>query len=231
MPEKFLKSKTLQDAVYEELLHDISSGKLKPNTRITIQGIARDLNVSAQPVREAFHRLSAEKLICIRNRQITVQALNLETLLNVFAIYRVLFEYAMKEAHRKIVKSQRENLKIVLEEIKQTKDTQAFFRFVKRFGNAVFEIASNPVLVETSEFLGGRLQAYISLSVDKQPLKKEEREFFLNCYKVIVEKIGDDYMSVKKMVSATMDKMEDRYKKVHMLFEKKHPNAIGKPDE
>ncbi len=47
----------LADHVYEELLASLMDGRLEPGTAVSIDGTARDLDVSPTPVREALARL------------------------------------------------------------------------------------------------------------------------------------------------------------------------------
>lgn len=53
----------MANSVYRRLLEDISSGVLPPGERIVIDKVARDLEVSITPVREAIMRLQSEGLI------------------------------------------------------------------------------------------------------------------------------------------------------------------------
>ena len=54
---------TVQEAVYEELKKGIMTLKLEPGCEISTQEIAKKLNVSRTPVREAFIRLQREGLV------------------------------------------------------------------------------------------------------------------------------------------------------------------------
>ena len=47
----------LADHVYEELLASLMDGRLEPGTAVSIDGTARELDVSPTPVREALARL------------------------------------------------------------------------------------------------------------------------------------------------------------------------------
>lgn len=49
--------------VYEELLARIFSSEIGPGERITIDAIARELDVSQTPIREALHRLDADGVV------------------------------------------------------------------------------------------------------------------------------------------------------------------------
>ena len=62
------QSSTFVDEIYAHLKNLILSRKLKSDQRITIREFAEYFNVSITPVREAFQRLKAEKLISINAR-------------------------------------------------------------------------------------------------------------------------------------------------------------------
>ncbi|GAB2621610.1 GntR family transcriptional regulator [Pseudactinotalea suaedae] len=51
------------EEVYDVLLSRILSAEMKPEGRITIDAIARELGVSQTPIREALHRLDAEGVV------------------------------------------------------------------------------------------------------------------------------------------------------------------------
>lgn len=57
---------TKQERVYQEIRERILNGEYGPGFRVVIDGLARELEVSALPVREAIRRLEAEGLVVHR---------------------------------------------------------------------------------------------------------------------------------------------------------------------
>jgi DNA-binding GntR family transcriptional regulator len=57
------KRQTLSDGVYEALREHIFAQRIAPGSKLNIDALARDLDVSQTPVREALARLEAEGLI------------------------------------------------------------------------------------------------------------------------------------------------------------------------
>ncbi|NUS84410.1 MAG: GntR family transcriptional regulator, partial [Streptomyces sp.] len=53
----------LTDRVYESVKAMIMDHEIAPGARVSIEGLARQLNVSATPVREALARLESERLV------------------------------------------------------------------------------------------------------------------------------------------------------------------------
>ncbi|MGI9465275.1 MAG: GntR family transcriptional regulator [Aestuariivirgaceae bacterium] len=64
--------RTVVDDVFERLRSDIVSLKLVPGTKLSEVEVAKQMDVSRQPVREAFIRLSNLKLLKIRPQKATV---------------------------------------------------------------------------------------------------------------------------------------------------------------
>lgn len=54
---------SLGDEIYEEILSDLISLKISPGSRITIDNLARELDVSQTPIRSALIRLESEGLV------------------------------------------------------------------------------------------------------------------------------------------------------------------------
>ena len=53
----------LTDHVYDTLLEMLMDGRFQPSEALSIDGLARELDVSATPVREAFARLEVTGLV------------------------------------------------------------------------------------------------------------------------------------------------------------------------
>ncbi len=71
--------KTSTDAVFETLYHEITSLKLLPGTKLPETEVARRFDVSRQPVRDAFGRLSNLDLVQVRPQKATeVRGFSLE---------------------------------------------------------------------------------------------------------------------------------------------------------
>jgi DNA-binding GntR family transcriptional regulator len=68
---------TLSAQVYRDLRNAILVGTYAPGATLTLRSLAQSLGTSITPVREAVHRLAAERaLVLSRNRNIRIPALN-----------------------------------------------------------------------------------------------------------------------------------------------------------
>src|SRR5262245_65960577 len=62
-PRRIKRSQGFVDEVYELIRADIMSLRIPPDTRISIDSLARQLGVSQTPIREALSRLEATGLV------------------------------------------------------------------------------------------------------------------------------------------------------------------------
>ena len=72
---------TIQDHVYGKLRELILNGAIEPGRTVTVQSLSEAFGCSAMPVREAMHRLVAEKaLTVVAGRSVGIPSLTLERL-------------------------------------------------------------------------------------------------------------------------------------------------------
>src|SRR5918999_5038371 len=82
---------SLADEIAARLRMSILSGELKPNQKIAVSALAKDLGVSHIPVREAIQRLTAESLVqSIPNQGPTVAGVRLEDLHDIYYLRRLI---------------------------------------------------------------------------------------------------------------------------------------------
>jgi DNA-binding GntR family transcriptional regulator len=60
------KSATLREQVFEAVLSELKDGEFAPGTRITEQGLAKRLDVSRTPIREALGQLTRQGVLHVR---------------------------------------------------------------------------------------------------------------------------------------------------------------------
>jgi DNA-binding GntR family transcriptional regulator len=91
--------KTVHAQVVEEVRQLILAGELKPGDRLRIDELARRLGVSAMPVREALHQLTAEGTITLDPyRGFSVSALTAEEAADLYATRAQLEGFAARQA-------------------------------------------------------------------------------------------------------------------------------------
>lgn len=114
-----MEKKPLKDEVYKALRHDILTGKMPGGTHTTESGIAKRLNVSRTPVKEALQRLTQERLITSLPRAgYIIETLSDEDIQDLFTARFEIEALAVKKAVRFITVDE---LKMLEDNIDMTK--------------------------------------------------------------------------------------------------------------
>ena len=61
---------SLKDRVYQNIKFKIMNGNLKPGIRLFEEELAKTMNISRAPIREAFNRLEKEGFVTIIPRKV-----------------------------------------------------------------------------------------------------------------------------------------------------------------
>lgn len=83
---------------YNHIKEAIVLGKYKPGMRLTEESLAKELNLSRTPVREAIRQLAAEGLIIQLKRGISVRNFTQEDIRQIYNLRALLEGYATSEA-------------------------------------------------------------------------------------------------------------------------------------
>jgi DNA-binding GntR family transcriptional regulator len=94
-----IENTTLREKVYTILREKIMLAEITPGERLTLRGIASQLDVSLIPVREALFRLESEKAIeIISNKHIQVKELSRTEIEEIYKIRIALESMAVERA-------------------------------------------------------------------------------------------------------------------------------------
>ncbi|NOX33787.1 MAG: GntR family transcriptional regulator [Deltaproteobacteria bacterium] len=114
-----MKTESLKTKVYKSLRFDIVSGKLPGGTRITETAVAKSLNVSRTPVREALQKLAQEKLItAIPKAGYMVEDMSDNEIQDLFTTRMEIEQLAIQKAIENITVEELKSLDDNLEQIK-----------------------------------------------------------------------------------------------------------------
>ncbi len=109
-----------RDLVVDLLRKAILKGQMRPGQRLPEEEVARQLNVSRMPVREAFGILETEGLLQrLPNRGVVVAELSLEEVEEVFRLRSLLEGAAAEHAARRMDESQRERMAALAREFRR----------------------------------------------------------------------------------------------------------------
>jgi len=179
MALKAISISTIQSTVYKQLVSAIMQGEIKPGEKITMEGLAKQLNVSIMPVREAIRRLEANKIVTIQNIRIAVNQLSVEDLNQILEVRLVLECYAAEKAalHRRTeILDSLENLLKIME---TTTDSDEYLKANNQFHAIIYKEAKVPVMVEIIDSLWERYSAYFFIMAASEN-KWAKPEFFKN---------------------------------------------------
>ncbi|MBU2644878.1 GntR family transcriptional regulator [bacterium] len=164
MGDKAQKSITLQDSVYKALFEDIISGNLPPGSKLNLRLIAKQYNVSIQPVREAVRRLEAEKMLSIDSRSITIHEMSREEIDQIFIVHTTNTILAFELAAENRTEEDLDRIRKSLDTLKAYKTSQEFFLAGRVFWLSTVRASNNVILYELISFYLGRMTQYTLLT-------------------------------------------------------------------
>ena len=161
MELKEITSGTINDSVYNQLFEAIVSGELSPGQRLTLQGLAKQLNVSVMPVREAIRKLEAVNFVTIEKRRIAVNKLSPENVYQILETRLLLEGYAAEKASLQRSLATMEKLEATLEQMKDASNTDDYIAANKLFHATMYEAGGLPIMFEIIEKLWDRYTPYL----------------------------------------------------------------------
>ena len=159
-----LSTKTV-NYVYQELRHRIFLKKIKPNQRLIEAIIAKQLNVSRTPTREAFRKLAEEGLVVIRpNDGARTISPSIKDIKNAYEIREQLECFAIKQSVAQITPLQlcllEENIQKE-ENIFKERNLEAYLDINTHFHRIIAESSNNELLANYIENVLKRTYTYM----------------------------------------------------------------------
>ncbi len=150
-----LRFRTKQEYVYQSLRGAILRGELPPGQRLVIDEIARRLEVSAIPIREALQSLQSEGLV-VNSPHVgaTVASISEDEVHEVFAIMEGLETVAVREAAAQLTDEQGRELAQIVADMDAAVDKREYERWAEMNGKlhrTIGEVARMPLLREMTD--------------------------------------------------------------------------------
>jgi DNA-binding GntR family transcriptional regulator len=146
---------TKQELVYRNLREAIMRCELAPGRRLVIDELARRLNVSAIPVREALHLLSSERLVVnVPHVGATVAPIVPESVHEVFTVMEGLEMVAAREAMSRLGADEKGELADLLGVMDEALRTEAYGEWSNlnsRFHLAISAMTNMPMLRDMTQ--------------------------------------------------------------------------------
>lgn len=149
-----LKKGNLSEQVYASVRNALMDGKYEPGERLTISGLAKELDVSITPVRETIFRLVSERALEMKAATaIHVPEISADQLREIQAIRVLLEGKAAEEAAGKISAAKLKKLENLHEAFRKAAATDPLkAAYINReFHFALVEAADMPMLYATVE--------------------------------------------------------------------------------
>lgn len=144
------KSATLREQVFEAILYRLKSGEFEPGIRLTEEGLAKRLEVSRTPIREALGQLTRQGVLQVRRGGgYVVPSPTDEEIRNIIAVRMLLEPPAVRMAALEYGDQQIDRVSKAIkgETAAVSKpDPEAFARANEEFRHAVFDDISNKAL-------------------------------------------------------------------------------------
>ncbi|MBT7951484.1 MAG: GntR family transcriptional regulator [Gammaproteobacteria bacterium] len=179
----------LSNQIYELIRGDLRSGKYAADTRFTEPGIARTLNTSRTPVREAIFQLVSNGLLSEYDRGYGLPKLSSENISQMMEIRIALESLIIRKLCQGLSKASLKKLDSAIAKEKKTvnKDGhEAFIDANNALRELLYELTENPYLQESAELYADRLQVFRVLTLSS----KENRKFVSNAHAELVAAIA-----------------------------------------
>lgn len=150
-----VRFRTKQEYVYQSLRGAIMRGELPPGQRLVIDEIARRLQVSAIPIREALQTLQSEGLVTnAPHVGATVATISVDEIHEVFAIMEGLETVAVREAAARLTDAQARTLGEIVARMDrevEEHDYEAWAAMNGTLHRTIGDVAAMPLLKEMTD--------------------------------------------------------------------------------
>lgn len=208
-----MERRTTSDDVFDRLHADIVTLKLLPGARLSEVDVARQFDVSRQPVREAFIRLHDLDLLRVQpQRATTVKRISEQSLLNArfirTAVEVEVLRVACERDTQAFDKAFEKNLTLQLGAI-EAQRTARFHRLDYDFHHLVCKAADREFAYETIAANKSQLDRLCLLSLTQQAEMIQIREDHVALYGCIREGRADDAATlVRRHLSRVINLLE-----------------------
>lgn len=153
---------TRDELVAEALRKAILRGELSPGQKLDQNTIARHLNVSRSPVREALKTLAAEGLVDVQpHRTATVTELSLVGLQEIYDIRQVLEGLAARRAAPLLDDARIQRLELLLARLDAISTPSEWMDANNAFHTTIYEAAPRPRLLSMIAILRNTIGPYV----------------------------------------------------------------------
>ncbi|MDN3020098.1 GntR family transcriptional regulator [Paenibacillus sp. BSR1-1] len=209
--------RSAQDAAYEFVLNQITSGEWAPGTPIVETTITEALEISRTPVREACLRLLYDNYLeKLPNNRIRVASVTAKQLNEVYTVRQFLEKNIIEELISNLTNdaiSDLGNIINYLEVSVEMNNIPKTFFYMDQFHEYLALFLKNDILLSTLNVINGHIARYRSLMVSEVKRKDLESiyENHTNIYRAIVNKDKGEAKSLMKAWNANSQRFLQKH--------------------
>ena len=162
----------LSEQVYRSLVDSIADGTIPPGTELREQHLAKQMNVSATPVREAIRRLASDGLVeIIPYHGAIVRTLNQQEITEAYACREALEHLAIAECMEHMEDEDIKNLYELNEIYREADNSADIYSASQQFDSYIYSMSGNQTLRNLLDMLKGvisRDKKYSSANVERR---------------------------------------------------------------
>lgn len=164
----------LSEQVYRILVRSIAGGELPPGTKLQEKHIAKQMGVSATPVREAFKKLAGDGFIeAIPYCGAVVKELDEREIREAYHCRETLEKMALECAIGRFDDNALKQLFDIIEKEKNTEDILEVSRINKSFHDVIYQTADNAILCSLLDMLNTVISRDMKYSASDEKRRNE----------------------------------------------------------
>jgi DNA-binding GntR family transcriptional regulator len=217
------KIKSIADQIADHIHRSIFEGKILAGERLKENDVAKQLNVSRTPTREAFRILAAQGLVEITsNRGVRVTLITQADLVDLFEMRLLLELYCLRKFVNKATKAEIRDLEVLLQKMANAvadNDSSAYFKYSVDFHAYYINKCQNKRLISVFEVLRNNIRCAQILYMRKAKTRKKSVAEHRAIWSAI--KAGD----TENSETALRKHLENSYERMIKLIDRNEVNA------
>ena len=168
--------KSIVDIAIEHIRSNIINGTIRVNEKVSMREIAKELNISRTPIREAIRKLESEGLIeLLPRRGFIIKKYSSKKIEEIYEVRRVLETYAIRLACKNIGEKDIEKLKKLNHDLTLTfkekrQNLMKLKKINEEFHFAIFKASHNETVCEIIQNLWERISG-LFIHIFKNPIQ------------------------------------------------------------
>lgn len=202
----------MRDVIYEVLRQAIFDGKLKPGERLVESELAKNMNVSRTPVREAIRMLETEGLAKhIPRKGAIVKGFTREEIVEIYSIRMALEALAITYTAENITDVELQKLKQLIKKMRkftEQNDTKNLFETCEKFNKILVDSCKMPRLIKLINTYQEYLRRFRAITMRDKQRKIDVQKDHENILNAILER---DKEKAERLVKAHLNRALDAY--------------------